>query len=328
MEDRIGGADVSQFVHTPARAVTQAVREFKRRQNADHRLEWGVKSVDDYLVPMMEGDLISIIGRPGHGKTSTMIYLAKQASEACHRMAEQGTGYDRITVYATWETTIEEFVALMAAQASGQTLEDIARGRADLDRLQDAAVMNIGNRVYIIGKSSTKPSYVPITLTTVDYILRGLREEGKRPLLLECDYLQRIPADDKGKSKRESVEQNVELAKDIGLNHGCPVALGVQAGRSVDDQSGVQMPTLTDAQWSSAIEQTSDKLIGETRPAIYMEEGSDITYRDSTIEVTDNLMVLRVIKQRWGPVGRTFFLHFDPKQMIIGEMAFNEELGF
>lgn len=320
-------ADFSQFVHTPARAVTHAIREFERRQNSLYRLEWGIKNLDEYMIPMMEGDLVSLLGRPGHGKTSTMIYLARKASEACHKLAELGTGYDRIAVYATWETTVEEFIGLMAAQASGQTLEDIARGRADLQKIKDVAVMNISNRVYIIGKSLQKPSFEPITLRTVDYILRDLHEEGKSPLLIELDYLQRIPALERRTDKREAVEANVEMAKDLGLNHGCPVVMGVQAGRSVDDQKGVQMPTLTDAQWSSSIEQTTDKLIGFSRPAVYLELGSELEYRGAVIDVTDNLLCVKMIKQKWGKVGRSFMLHFCPETMTIGEMTYEEE-GF
>lgn len=317
------------FVHSPSRSVSHALQEFKRRQNANYRLTWGVKNIDEYLIPMMDGDLISLLARPGHAKTSTLIHLARRGSQACHELAEQGTGYDKIVVYATWETTIEEFIGLLTANESGQTLEDIARGRADLEKIRDVAVGNIGNRIYIIGKSSKKPSHTPITLDVVDYILRDLAEEGKHPLMVCADYLQKIPAA-RSMPKNERVEMNVGLLKDLGLNHGCPVGVAVQASREADDQNDLRLPTMSMAQWASAIEQDSDKIISQTRPIMYMQEGSEITQSEngSTVVVTENLMVYRVIKQRWGRVGKTFFAHLDPSTITISNITEEENIGF
>lgn len=321
--------DYRQFIHSPVRAVSTAVQEFERRKNSLYRLTWGVKSWDDYLIPMMDGDLISLLARPGHTKTSSLIHLAKQGTKACHALADQGTGFNKIVVYATWETTVEEFIGLLSAQESGQTLEDIARGRADIDRIRDVAIGNIGNRIYIIGKSLSKRSYTPITMGIVDYLLRDLQDEGKEPMVLLLDYLQAIPAMERGMSKRETVEHNAMYAKDLGLNHGCPVAMGVQASRDVDAQSGLKFPTMSDAQWSSIIEQVTDKLMGLTRPAAYMTDPEDnITHKGATIPVTSNLLGMKVIKQRWGPAGKTFLSYFNPATISLADLTSEEHVGF
>ena len=304
------------------------MQEFKRRQNALHRLEWGVKSMDDYLIPMMDGELVSLLGRPGHTKTSTMIHLAKRGTKACHKLAEQGAGFNRCVLFATWETTVEEFIGLLSAQESGQTLEDIARGRADLEKIMDVAVANIGNRIYIVGKSSIKPVYQPITLQTIFYLLQYLREQGKRPILIALDYLQRIPGVNPGMRKMEAVEDNVHRAKDLGLTFGCPTIMGVQAARTVDEQDGIQMPSMSDAQWSSTIEQDSDKLIGLTRPGTYLDE--DVTVQDylgNSYNVTQNMLVMKVLKQRWGRAGGSFITYFDPARIQIGDFD-HQDSGF
>lgn len=324
--------NIQRFLHSPARAVTHALSEFEERKNALYRLTWGVKTLDEYLIPMMKGDLVSLVARPGHGKTSAMIHLAKRGSKACHELAEQGTGFNYVVVYVTWETTVEEFIGLMAAQESGQSLEDIARGIADLQKIKDVAVGNISNRIYIIGKSSDHRhrSYTPITLATVDYILRDLHEQGKVPLMVLLDYLQKIPGSAMGMDKRELVEDNVSRCKDIALNHATPVIVGVQGKRNIDDQtSEVKIPTLSDAQWSSAIEQDTDKMMGLTRPILYMEEGSLIEdpVNSRTVEVTYNLMILKVVKQRWGKVGRTFAMHFDPEKIVLGDVTGEESIN-
>ena len=320
--------ELTAFLHTPARSVSLAMVEFKRRQDSLHRLDWGVPTMDKYLIPMMDGELVSLLARPGHTKTSTMIHLAKRGTAACHALADQGAGFDRCVVFATWETTVEEFIGLLSAQESGQTLEDIARGRADLEKIMDVAVANIGNRIYVIGKSSNKPVYQPITLQTIFHLLQYLREQGKRPILIALDYLQRIPASTPGMRKMEAVEDNVHRAKDLGLTFGCPTIMGVQAARTVDEQSGLQMPSMSDAQWSSAIEQDSDKLIGLTRPGTYLED--DVVLEDylgNAYNVTDNMLAMRVLKQRWGRAGGSFLTYFNPALIKIGDFD-HQDSGF
>jgi replicative DNA helicase len=324
--------DVTQFLHSPARALSIAMTEFERRKNALHRLGWGVDNVDNYLIPMQDGDLVSLLGRPGHSKTTAMIHLAKQASNAIHALQDQGTGFNRIVVYATWETLVEEFIGLLSAQASGQTLEDIARGRADLEKIRDVAVANISNRIYVIGRSRLQPSYVPITLEIVDYILRDLREQGKEPMLVLLDYLQRIPSSYPSlqAKKNMTVEDNVGRAKNLGLNHFCPTVMGVQASRDTDDGKGLKFPSMNMAQWSSSIEQDTDKLLAITRPILYMEEGTEIEASESlTIPVTPTLLCMKVLKQRWGKAGKIFYLFFDPATITLGTLELGiKSLGF
>lgn len=325
--------DVSQFLFSPSRAVTVAMSEFERRKNALHRLNWGVQEMDDYLIPMQDGDLVTLLGRPGHSKTTTMIHLAKQASNAIHAMQEQGAGFDRIVVYATWETLTEEFIGLLSAQASGQTLESIARGRADLEMIRDVAIANISNRIYVVGRSRLQTTFTPISLEIVDYIIRDLREQGKVPMLILLDYLQRIPSSYPSSrlvQKNMIVEDNVSRAKNLALAHFCPTVIGAQASRDTDDQSGLKFPSMSMAQWSSSIEQDSDKLIALTRPILYLEEGAEIEVSENlSIPVTPTLLCCKVLKQRWGKAGKTFFLYFDPASITLGELELEyQDQGF
>lgn len=324
--------DPSIFIHTPARAVSRALQEFERRQNALYRLTWGVDRLDQYLIPMIDGDLVSLLARPGHSKTSTMIHLAKQASASIAQLQEQGQGFNRIVVYVTWETLVEEFIGLLTAQQSGQTLESIARGEADLKLIEKVAVGTISNRIYVIGRSRETPGYHRITLPTVDYILRYLKEQGKEPMLVLLDYVQRIPSPFGEnvfvQSKTRIVEENVERAKDIGLDHFCPVVMGVQASRETDVQDGVKFPNMSMAQWSSSIEQTTDKLIALSRPILHLEEGTPVEVSQGVeIPVSPNMLALKVLKQRWGKAGKHFILHFDPSLIKLSDYALDEQEG-
>lgn len=328
MDNQVREAPKSiEFAHSPARATTLALKAFKARQTAPFRLSWGVKTWDEYLIPMMAGDLTSLVARPGHAKTSILIHLSQLGSTACNALAAMGEN-NYMVVYATWETTVEEFVGLLTVRDSGQSLESIARGQADLIKVQDAAVAAIANNVWVFGRSERVKTRTPFSLLALDSALSYLQEiEGMRPVIILLDYLQRIPALVRGQEMQKRVMENTEFAKDLGMIHGCPTVMGVQAKRDVDLKSGLKMPALDSAQWASTIEQTSDKVLGLSRPCLYMDDESTITQSKTgqVIPVTPTLLAMRVLKHRWGRAGRTFYAHFDPEKITLGDLALDEE---
>ena len=294
------------FLYPPARATRAAIEEFERRQEAGTRLVWDIPKLDDYLIPMMPGDLISIVGRPGHGKTSCLIHLARAAAR---QLKDDEGAY---VIYATWETLVEEFIGILTSGESGQSLADIGRGKANLDSIRSAMAGIISSRVAVVGRSMETPSGHFHTLDDLDAVLSRLRQEGKRPALILVDYLQRIRGKP-GIDRSKQVTENLEVCKDIALSHRAPLALAAQSRRDVDDYSGLRIPSLNDAQWSSSVEQTSDKVLGVTRPSLYLEEGSTIKQGGVTYGVGTETFCLKVLKQRWAEAGETFVLGFDPK---------------
>ena len=71
---------------------------------------------------------------------------------------------------------------------------------------------------------------------------------------------------------------------------------------------------------SSAIEQASDRVFGVSRPITFPEKPEIITGADGRIyDVTDYLLVMRLLKQRMGdPTGR-FYLYFNPATFVLAE---------
>ena len=315
------------FIHPPARAAGAALRSYRRIAAAPVRLEWGAKSLDEYIIPMSAGDMVSIMGRPGHGKTSLMLHLARRASRVCDELARLGKGKDREVIFVTWETTIEEFMALLTVEESGQSLESIGRGTADLERIEAACIKSLANRVTIIGRSEDTPPGMRLDLPLVARLISHIRKSGRDPIAIFFDYLQRIPSPAPRMDMMARVMENTELVKDIGLGFHCPTIVGVQASRRVDDQTGLQFAGLNDAQWASTIEQTTDKLIALTRPILYLKEGHILELRGQEHPVTQNLMGLRVLKQRWARAGKTFLVHFDPSTILLSDLATGEPDG-
>lgn len=311
-----GAADPSdQFLYMPARAGAAAMGEFKRRNSTKIKFVWGLGELDEYLTPMVQGDLVAIIGRPGHAKTSVMIHLSRQANQVLYEH-----GDNQYVLYATWETLVEEFVAIQRANISGTTLSQIGRGRADLDKLGSAIARTIAERVAVIGKSMERiegfKRSMP-TLHEVDEILTSMRLSGHPASIMLADYLQRIPGAP-GRDRQMTVSENLEALKDIALDQLLPVVVGVQAKREVDDYK-IKLPNLSDGQWTSNIEQTCDKVLGVSRPILYQQKGTAIEIEGNAYEVTDELFLLRVLKQRWGPAGKTFVLNLDPTTCSLSE---------
>lgn len=305
--------DHTHFYHTPARAARVAAQEFKKRSETDIHIEWDLPKLDDYLIPMIPGDLVSILGRPGHGKTSALIHLARTVAL---RLKDQ----EGLVVYATWETLVEEFIGVLTSGESGQSLEDIGRGVADLGRVNDAMVKVVGSRIAVVGRSRESPSDRFHTLQDLDSILKELT--GVRLVLI--DYLQRIPGL-RGQDRAERVRENLEMINDMALTRLVPIALAVQSRRDVDEYSGLRLPGLNDGAWAANIEQTSDKVFGVTRPCLYMDEGRKIKREGIIYEVGPATFCLKVLKQRWGKAGDTFILGFEPRFARLYEMSGSTE---
>ena len=312
---------MQEYVYLPSRAGRAAVEEFQRRAHTKLKVEWGVPTLDNYLVPMMPGDLISLVGRPGHAKTSLMIHLARQTNHMLMQLHALGRPeHDHHVVYATWETLIEEAVALSIAPHSGYSLETIGRGLAAIPPLQRAIGATVDQRIAIFGRSMVTSNGLVPTIEGLDIALTEMRQGGINPCLVLVDYLQRIPGDYRVE-RGQQVSENLERLKDLALRHRVPVVVGIQARRDVDEYRGLKFPRLNDGQWSSNIEQTSDKVISLTRPSVYMQLGDDIEIGGKSYKVSHRTMGLQVVKARWGPAGESFILDLDPGKAVLSEAA-------
>ncbi len=301
------------MLYLPSRQARVSAIEYKTRM-AGRKLSWDVPIVDRYMTPLMGGDLMSVLARPGHTKTTTLIHLAKAAER---QLASDGMW----VVFVTWETLVEEFVAILTAGKSGQSMEDIARGQAELGKIGNELASLVANSgIVVIGMSYEMKSRTIITLEDVDECLWWLEDNGYPPGLLIMDYLQRMPWNHHSRDKTSGVSENLERCKSMLITHRLPGAVAVQARRDVDNQSGLKLPRLGDGQWSSNVEQTSDKVIALTRPSNYLELATPIdSPTGETYETQSETIVMGWLKQRWGPAGGRHVLDLDVKTATLKE---------
>jgi len=301
------------FLHSPA-DIAQSYVQWAEKLQSEPGVTYGC-ILDKVMIPLHPGDLMAVVSRPGHGKSSFMAYMAKRkALEIAARGAE-----DEVVIYASWEQPIEEIEAFFA---SGQqyTSSDLAWGRAPLDVIRRGAVKRAGLPIWYIGQSLRhagvrKPRmYVEQVYAAIESLLY---EHGKKPVLICLDYLQIIPVESE-QQRHEQVTEATIQAKELLTSIGCPGIAGVQARRDVDSYRD-PIPTMADAQWSSAIEQTADKQIAVWRPIKTHDPQEHHTIRIGGIDYAneEDLFVIRLLKQRFEKGYGKWAVRFRPQTLEL-----------
>lgn len=309
--------DARALIHTPAELAAEYVA-FAESIQATPGIPWGIPTLDRYVVPMRPGNLVVFTSRPGHGKTSMLAYLAKAEAK---RIQARGAGDHECVVYVTWEQSAEELEAFFQTNAD-YSISDLMWGRADLNIIRRQSVKRAGLPLWVIGHGIGRAAQkVPRMFpeTVLDAIESMNDDFGVRPTLICWDYIQLIPIID----AHDRVTQVTEAAprvKEVGLRIGAVSVVGAQAKQEVDKYDE-KIPGPGDVLWASAIHQAADKHFALMRPALYYPIGKKITIEGQPpIEVTEELFIIRMHKQRMDRGRFTWFLHFEPAYLKLEEM--------
>ena len=321
--------DYSTILFPPDR-VSQLTTAFlkQRRETAGRGIPVGLTQLDKKFIPLMPTELCSIVGRPGNGKTGFMVRWARDRAAW---LRKNDLGDKRLVIYLTLEQSIEELNAFNIAADERLSITSMARGEitdAEWDRCLTASVDRVFLPLWNVGYSAmTDVKQVKIDLDAIEGALELARERNKREIdIVFVDYLQRMPIT-RAENKTVGVSDNLDGLKNIALRLKCPVVTGVQARREVDEYAD-HIPELDDGQWTSNIEQTSDRVISLMRPAKYFEVGKKYSGGIKLIDgmnVTKNMMLIRVLKQKLGEDNFSYLAYFDPEYNRLSEMERGEE---
>jgi replicative DNA helicase len=270
----------------------------------------------------LPGELISIIANPGNGKTGFMMRWARTRAQA---IANDTT---RAVVYATWEQSIEELHAFNAACETGVNISDMARGHIDdasWAKIKTYETSRINLPLWFIGHSMERRKKRPqMTMSALGRALDKIENWGKDKDfsidLLFVDYLQRVKFDDKPESQTIGFSSILDRLKDCALAFGCPVVVGVQARRDVMERKE-PLPGIDDGQWTSNVEQSSDKVLSLLRPSRYRHDGE--TMFGVTIKGHCQMLV-SVLKQKLGKDNWSKWVYFDPAYNLLNELELRE----
>lgn len=306
-------------------------------------IAFGIKRLDEVMNPIQPGELVSVYGLPGHHKTNVLNHLSRKAIEGIP------AGSREVVVRATWEQSVEEDTLHWIATDSGIPITVLVRDEIDeeewtivsrsIDRRAVSPLWIIGHSA--LRSESNRRARPRMSMSDIAKALEWIcNSSGDEPLKIRVvvlDYLQRIRPDPQdGQERREQVMEIVNRAKDCALSFGCTTLLGVQAKREVAERE-FKLPRQSDAQESSNVEQTSDKIISlwypwktekpnSTVKTMKTKVDSEESPRNSqgieeTWNVTPNLLLVGIPKQKMGPIIEAVPVYVDPGRNEFFDMA-------
>ena len=280
----------------------------------------GIPSLDKILLPMRPAEIIGVLGYTSNFKTGLMNNIAR------HNANE--LSYPDAIIRFDWEQSVEEQGVIDLAQISKIDATKMMRGELDLeawDALQKAAEQREKLPMWLVGHSSeghrrrARMSMNDVAVA-MEYMVEKL---GIVPRLVLLDYLQRIRRT--LKETREGFMDIVDRSKDLGIAFHCPVMLGCQAKRDVKKRGKWRMPRADDAQETSNFEQTMDKMLSVWMPKNDWPEKTELPYANKLYTVTDNQLLLSIIKQKFGESPRLVELFITHETSEIYSLTKEEE---
>ncbi len=309
-------------VFSPQQASTLGVEAIEYRKNVKPGLPSGVPGLDNYLLPLRPGEVMAVIGYASNYKTGLLSFIARNAIQETEKYP------DHIVIYISWEQSVEEQVILDMAYSTKIEAGKLYKG--DLNELEWAEMMRgalarASKPLWVIGHSEAANRRRPrLSMSDVAYALEYIVDvQGKKPILVVLDYLQRISREDcKGTDTRSNFMEVVDRVKDLSLSFRTPVILGTQAGRHVLERKW-QQPGIADSQETSNLEQTADKMLSVWMPKTSYPLDTPIgpKGREERFTVSQNLLFLELLKQRYGMAPVLFPLYVKPEVNEIYRLA-------
>lgn len=303
------------IIYSPNEIANMTVQYLQDRvSNKEYAIDLGHEELDTILNPAHPGDLISILGRPGSGKTSFMMRWARYRAEILSKKPDT----ERTVAYITLEQTVEDLYAFNLSAETGIGITQMARGdvsQEQMEKILGVTVRLMNQPLCFLGHSATHRRERPkLDIETIRQNLHSLEDRGSlsngKPFKLDMifmDYLQRAPY--KGSDKVTGLYDVMNGCKELALEFACPFVLGVQAKREVDLKKPLPIPGLSDAQWTSGVEQVSDVVLSTVRPSKYMDAGQ--TFGSVVVEGHAQ-MLITVCKQKLGVDNVSKWVYFDP----------------
>lgn len=283
-----------------------------RHDHKEFAVDFPIKKMADRIYPLAAGEVMSIIARPGNMKTGLMMYWARQRSKVIKP-------YDnRVVVYATWEQSIEELHSFYIAAEQKISITKMAMGdlsEEDFDKIMTATSSRVSEPLFFIGHSVMRKSgRQNITPNTLADAIESIQDKGFVVDSVFADYLQRIHPDTDD-VPTVAYSKIMDALKNMALGFGVPMVVGVQASREVEALK-LPIPDMHHAQWTSNIEQSSDRVLSLVRPRRYGAEGQQF---GSRVIKGQNQLVVSTLKQKLGVANFIEWLSFDPMLNSLDE---------
>lgn len=232
--------------------------------------------LDRLLGGLQPSDLLIIAGRPGQGKTSFLMTVAKNTAQI-HKK--------HVAVFSM-EMSNEQLVQRLIAQETGIDSQRLRMGKLEEDEWPLFA-----HAIEVLGDTKIFLDDTPaITPTQMRAKCRRLHMEHRLDLIV-VDYLQLMTGDRRTDNRVQEVSYISRNLKVLARELNVPVLAAAQLSRAVEQRSD-KRPVLSDLRESGSLEQDADIVM-----FIYRQD----QYDPETVK--QNVAEIMVAKHRNGPVG-------------------------
>lgn len=297
------------IVYNPTKVATLGEQYLQWKQdNKEFGVPFFSTKMTDRVYPLYPGEIMSVIARPGHAKTSVMMFWARKRAHWLYEEKYEKRG----VIYATWEQSIEELHSFYIAAEQKLSITKMAKGElseTDWTKVKNGTANRINEPLWFVGHSMIeRTGRKPITVETLGDAIQEVQDGGIDVDMVYVDYIQRISPVAGFSNPVMAYTQIMDDLKNLALGLGVPMTVGVQAKREVDDLP-LPIPDQSHGQWTSNIEQSSDRIISLVRPRRYRKEGE--MFGSRKVEGHNQLLVT-VVKQKLGEANFSEWLSFNP----------------
>lgn len=299
---------------------TKVLHQYLNRleQGGGAGIKIGVPKIDEKLIPIDDGQLMTVLARPNNGKSTVINHYMRQASK------DYLTKKDEYAppLLVSLESPIEEIQLRNLANFAAMDSKLIRTGGKlnDWKALHDKVdQMVVEYPMCYVGHSAYMPrSAERITLETIAVDIDKIQQRaGRRIRALGVDYIQLMTMNGYA-DRRLMLSECVVRLKELGMTQSFPVIMASQANRDSDTTQKFPVPQPYHSKDTGSIEEASDIILSCMRPCKYYKIGEAIPYSDEGHLVTPFLYFIYLCKQRDGDSSIGFWIEMDPR---IGQLS-------
>lgn len=293
-----------QQINTVLKVANDEIIEAKSNLDDVTGLHTGYEDLDNYTCGWQSTDLNIIAGRPGMGKTTFALCLARFLAEECQIP---------IAYFSLEMSSVQLVKRLISgiSEVEGKKIKNGQYDQTELKRIDQG-----------IGRLWDKPFYLDETPGLSIYELRTkvrrlVKEHGVKVVFI--DYLQLMSASTTRYSTRQDEVSLISRSlKALAKETGTTILALSQMNRGVEAREGLEgkRPRLSDLRESGAIEQDADMVLFVHRPEVY-----GIIHDDNGKDLRGTAEII-IGKNRNGDTG-LFLLTFKKEISAFVEYAGN-----
>lgn len=327
-----------QYLHTFGDASQAWDKLHTRRESGDLPVmhfdnDAAGRAMTDLIGPIEAGEILTVLGRTGHGKTTLSTWIAiEQAAQFL--MADPAA--PKLVAYVTHEMLVEQvhdMVATHLMRSKGWTRTALRAGGIPPQARAEFSAVHATFPFEYFGKSLPRikdglyhGDNSALTNRDIFATLRALGKDHNVGLIV-VDYLQLAPPEhgEKAFSRRVEVRDIMQRIRDCATVLNCPAIVTAQANRRASGVVPVvydALPRREESFESSDIEHESNTMLSVWRPTMDIATGSDIYLTNdrndaNPLVATRDRYFVRNIKSRLQASGTLRMFEFDMDTMKL-----------